>query len=152
MPIGATLATPEVWTLFDENPLLHSSTFGGNHLACRAALAALDVLDEEGIARKAEARGKQLQAGLRAFDSPLVSEVRGKGLLVGVEFADADIAGLVISALAGDGVMVAYTLNNPEVIRLEPPLVVSEGQVDLFLEAWERALRGTEALLEELGV
>ncbi|MBC8514463.1 aminotransferase class III-fold pyridoxal phosphate-dependent enzyme [bacterium] len=152
IPMGATMTTEDVWSIFDENPLLHSSTLGGNHLACVAALAALEVLEEESLAEKAWARGCQLLEGLRRLDSPLVKEIRGKGLMVGVEFAEEDIAGLVITALAGKGIMAAYTLNNPEVIRLEPPLTVSEEQVHRFLKVWEEALNGTSEILTGLGM
>ncbi|MCH7493345.1 aspartate aminotransferase family protein [bacterium] len=150
MPIGATIATPAVWEIFAENPLLHSSTFGGNHLACRAALATLEVLQDERLAERAARLGERLLAGLDKLDSSLVVAVRGRGLLVGVEFADSDVAGLVISALAADSIMVAYTLNNPEVMRLEPPLVVNEEQIDRFLAAFATALDVTATLVEEL--
>lgn len=152
MPIGATLATDRIWSIFEENPLLHSSTFGGNHLACRAALAALDAVEEEGLCERAATLGDRLMAGLAARPSPLVKAVRGKGLMVGVQFADSDVAGLCISSLAQEGILVAYTLNEPKVMRLEPPLVVTEAQVDAFLEAYGRALESTAGILEELGV
>ena len=150
MPIGATVATADVWSLFDENPLLHSSTFGGNHIACAAAIAALDAAVEEDFSRNAELMGTKLMDGLREIDSSLVLDIRGQGLLVGVQFKNSDVASIIMSGLANDGIMIAYTLNNPEVIRLEPPLVVNESQIDRFLECFAKALKSTEDLLSEL--
>ncbi len=150
MPIGATVATKDVWELFEGNPLLHSSTFGGNHLACSAAIAALDSAVEEDFSGNAERMGKRVIDGLKNIDSPLMLDIRGQGLLIGVQFKNSDITSIIMSALANDGIMVAYTLNNPEVIRLEPPLVITQDQVDRFLECFAKALKGTEDLLAQL--
>jgi len=133
MPLGVMVATPAVWGIFKKNPYIHTSTFGGNPLACAAALAALDVLAEEGLAAKAGERGAQLLAGvapLAAQYPGIVSGVRGRGLLVGVEFTDSDIGGLVIAGLMQEQILAAYALNNPEVLRLEPPAVITAEQVE----------------------
>ncbi|HEY3417700.1 MAG TPA: aminotransferase class III-fold pyridoxal phosphate-dependent enzyme, partial [Armatimonadota bacterium] len=84
MPIGAFTATPEVWKAFEPNPLLHSSTFGGNELACVAGLAAIDAILEERLPERAAELGEVLLAGLRAVAAKYpgtITEVRGKGLL-----------------------------------------------------------------------
>lgn len=152
MPIGATMGTPAVWDrVFGENPLKHTSTFGGNPLACAAALATLDVIEDEGLCERAKARGDQLMKGLREIDSPLIAEVRGRGLLVGVEFALDEVGELMITQLVPRGVVAAYTLNNPRVVRMEPPLIVSEAEVDQAVEAFAGAVRDAESLLNELG-
>lgn len=151
MPLGAFIARPEVWSIFQENPYLHTSTFGGNPLACAAGLAALEMLEEQELARAASERGEQLLSGLRAAADAhegLVSEVRGRGLLVGVEFTHEDIAGLVIATLAGRKILVAYGLNNPGALRLAPPLIISGEQVDEVVEAFALALSSTAAMLE----
>ena len=151
MPIGAVVATPPVWTIFEDNPLLHSSTFGGNPLACTAALTALSVIEEENLAQKCAARGHQLLDGLQqaAANYPeMVTEVRGRGLLVGMEFTDSDLGGLVITALAQRQILVAFALNAPKVLRFEPPAVISVEQVDQIIQAVSEALAQTAALLE----
>jgi putrescine aminotransferase len=133
MPLGVMVARPAVWDIFKVNPYIHTSTFGGNPLACAVALAALDVLEEEGLAEKAAARGAQLLAGVEPLADQypgIVSDVRGRGLLVGVEFTDSDIGGLVIAGLMQEKILAAYALNNPEVLRLEPPAVISAVQVE----------------------
>ena len=151
MPIGAIVAAPEVWTIFDDNPIIHSSTFGGNPLACAAALAALDVLEQEHLADRAGERGRQLLEGLgqAAANYPdMVTEVRGRGLLVGMEFPDSDLGGLTISALGQRQVLAAFALNEPRVLRFEPPAVISTEQVDQVSQAVGEALAQTAAVLE----
>lgn len=154
MPIGATLATPDIWAkAFDENPLIHTSTFGGNQLACAAALAALQVIEEEDLPRRAIDRGFRLVAGLKRaqLNHPdAVAAVRGTGLMVGVEFAVKDVAELTINLMVGRGVIAAYTLNNPKVIRFEPPLIVSEEQIDTAVSVFEESVSLAVSLLEGL--
>lgn len=151
MPIGAAIATPQVWTIFEDNPLIHSSTFGGNPLACAAALATLEVLIDENLASKCARRGEQLLAGLAeaAADYPeMISAVRGKGLLVGIEFTDSDLGGLTITALAQRQILAAFALNDPRVLRFEPPAIISAQQVDQVIQAVGEALAQTAAILE----
>jgi putrescine aminotransferase len=154
MPIGATLGTPAVWeAVFGSNPLLHTSTFGGNELACGAGLATLEVLQEEDLCRRAAERGAQLKAGLSEVGrrhADLIREVRGEGLLLGVEFAMDEVGELTVAQMMKRGVCAAYTLNNPRVIRFEPPLIVSEDDVSFAVEAFEGAVAETGELLKEL--
>ncbi len=102
MPLGAAMGTQKVFEPLFDNPLLHSSTLGGNPLACAAGLAALQVLQKERLAERAAEMGDLLMARLRQVQSEFadfITEVRGKGLLVGVEFADADIALLTAAGM-----------------------------------------------------
>ncbi len=152
MPIGAFVATPAIWKAFESNPLLHSSTFGGNEMACAAALAAIDAIIEEGLPANAATMGDLLLTGLRAIAEKYpgtITEVRGKGLLIGVEFTDRDIAALIIAGLAQAHVLAAYTLNNPCVIRFEPPLIVTEAHITRVLGAFDAAVSGVMALLDD---
>ena len=151
MPIGAFAATAKIWQVFAPNPLLHSSTFGGNPLACRAALAALEVTVRDKLPERARKLGdysiSRLKELTRAHPQ-LIKEVRGRGLLIGVEFNHSDVAGLVIAGLAQRGIIAAYTLNNPSVIRFEPPLIITEAQIEQALQALEESLAQTAGLLE----
>ncbi|KPJ64754.1 putrescine--2-oxoglutarate aminotransferase [candidate division KD3-62 bacterium DG_56] len=152
MPIGAFISTPEIWKVMEPNPLLHSSTFGGNPLACAAAVAALDVIVEEELPARAAETGDYFIGRLHeiaAQRSDLVTEVRGRGLLIGMEFSEDDVAGLVIAGLAQRGIIAAYTLNNPRVIRLEPPLIITREQVDRVVAALDESIAQTAALLAE---
>jgi putrescine aminotransferase len=150
MPIGCFMGTPDVWKVFEPNPLLHSSTFGGNEMACTAALATLAVIEEEDLVARAARMGDLLIAGLRAVADQhpdVITEVRGKGLLVGVEFTERDFAALVIAGFAQHRILAAYTLNNPCVIRFEPPLVISEEQIARVLAAFQESIAGVKDLL-----
>ncbi|MGQ9487529.1 MAG: aspartate aminotransferase family protein [Armatimonadota bacterium] len=154
MPSGAFSSTPDIWEkAFGDNPLIHTSTFGGNPLACAAGIATLQVLQEENLPARAGERGEQLLKGLntvRLKYPDIVTQVRGKGLMVGVEFAVEDVAKLVIAGMTRRGVIAAYTLNNPRVIRFEPPLIVSAEQIDtavsVFADSVEESVTGLKSL------
>jgi len=153
MPIGAYVARPGVWNAaYAAAPLLHTSTFGGNPLACAAALAALDVLVEDDLAANARERGAELLAGARAVAARYpgaVADVRGVGLLVGVELRSEGYAGTIIPEMLKRGVTAAWTLNAQRVIRLEPPLIVGAGHIATALRALEEAVA---VALDRLGV
>jgi putrescine aminotransferase len=154
MPIGATMATHAVWdAVFAVNPLIHTSTFGGNPLACTAGLAAIQVIEEENLSLASEQRGKQLLDGLKAVQArnpDAIVEARGRGLMIGVEFAVKDVAELTINGMARRGVIAAYTLNNPKVIRFEPPLIITPQQVDQAVNAFGEAVEESIAMLADL--
>ena len=144
VPIGAYVARPDVWkAAYLHAPLLHTSTFGGNELACAAALAALDVLIDEDLVTNARERGEQLLAGARAIarrHPTAIHEARGAGLLVGVELTNPGYGGAIVPEMLKHGVTAAWTLNEQRVIRLEPPLIVTADQIDVALRAFEAAV------------
>jgi len=154
MPIGATLGTPAVFeSLYRENPLAHTSTFGGNPLACAAAVKALEILVRDDLAEKSRVRGDQMLAGFQRVQSQypeIIAEVRGRGLMIGLEFAMDEVGELVVAQLLKRGVCVAYALNNPRVLRFEPPLVISATQVDAVIRAVEESITETAELLAAL--
>jgi putrescine aminotransferase len=151
VPLGAVMGTPAVWErAFGENPLLHTSTFGGNPLACSVALAAIEVIEEEGLVENSRVVGEHMIAGLRevAGRFPKVfADVRGVGLMIGVEFSMDDVGELTIAAMVKRGVVAAYTLNNPRVIRFEPPLIMTKEQADTAVNVFADAVAETEQLL-----
>jgi putrescine aminotransferase len=144
VPIGAYLTRAAVWdAAYAKQPLLHTSTFGGNELACAAALAALDVLVDEELAANARERGDQLLAGACATMErypAVITDVRGLGLLVGVELRHEGYGGTIIPELLKRGVTAAWTLNQQRVIRLEPPLIVTAEEVETALRAFDDAV------------
>ena len=98
MPLAAFVARPAIWEVFAENPYIHSSTFGGNPLACTAGLKALEVLEEEGLAAKAQERGEQLLAGAQQLgNSAISSRVADAGCSWALSSSTA--GGLVIAAM-----------------------------------------------------
>jgi len=152
MPVGAFIGTPEIFdAVFRENPLMHTSTFGGNPLACRAALAAINVTLRDNLAAKAGVLGDYLKKGLNGVKEKhpdVLADVRGMGLMIGVEFAHEDIGELVIAGLARRGVIVAYALNNPKVMRFEPPLIITEQEIDTVVSALDEAITESIQMLE----
>ncbi|MDQ2798034.1 MAG: aminotransferase class III-fold pyridoxal phosphate-dependent enzyme [Armatimonadota bacterium] len=154
MPIGATLATAAIWNkVFHENPFIHTTTFGGGELACVAALAALEVTVEEDLPAKAAENGAYFLDGLKRIQAAhpnILKEARGLGLMLGVEFTDSDIGKLVIGTMVHRGVIAAYTLNNPKVIRFEPPLIITHAQIDQVLEVFAAGVQDALDLLGDL--
>lgn len=144
IPVGAYIARPDVWNrAYAKAPLMHTSTFGGNELACAAALAAMDVLTGDGLVENARARGEQLLVGARALAAEfpeIVREARGLGLLVGVELTNEGYGGAIIPEMLKAGVTAAWTLNMQRVIRLEPPLIVTQEEVQRALAALRAGL------------
>jgi putrescine aminotransferase len=152
IPVGAFIARPDAWNrAYAKQPLIHTSTFGGSEIACAAALAAMDVLIEDDLVSNARARGEQLLDGCKAIalEYPqVIREARGLGLLVGVELTNEGYGGWIIPEMLKAGVTAAWTLNQQRVIRLEPPLIVSEGEVEIALSAFSA---GVEAAATKLG-
>ncbi len=146
-PLGAFTALPDVAEAF--TPGDHLSTFGGNPVCCAAALANLDVMDEERLPARAAERGEQLVARLAALKErqPLVGDVRGKGLMVGVELVrdaaktPADAEAKEVRRLCREaGVLLGLGGALGNVIRFQPPLVISPGEVDRAADAFAAAL------------
>ena len=140
LPIGAMLCRRSC-DVFE--PGDHASTFGGNPLACAAALTVLKTLEQDGLVGNANARGEQLQTGLRALAAAKpgrISEVRGWGLILGVELGPDEprTAAEVARAALDAGLLVVPA--GPRVVRLVPPLIVSPAEVDEALEILARVL------------
>jgi putrescine aminotransferase len=152
VPVGAFIARPQVWNrAFGDAPLVHTSTFGGGEIACAAAIAAMDVLEADGLAEQARVRGDQLLRGACAIaaDFPaVVRDVRGLGLLVGVELMHEGYGGYIIPEMLKAGVTAAWTLNQQRVIRLEPPLIVTAAEIERALAALRA---GVAAAFKKLG-
>jgi len=136
-PISAFLSTSEVMDVF--NPGDHGSTFGGNPLGAAIAIAALDVIVDEQLPERAAELGNYFIAKLRGIPSPHIDEVRGRGLLIGVELKpESGGARKFCKALMKEGILAKETREN--IIRFAPPLVISQSDLDWALERIERVL------------
>ena len=138
MPIGGLVARADLLERW--GPGAHGSTYGGNPVACAAALATIDLL-ESGLVANAAARGEQAMAGLRpllARHDGLIRDLRGKGLMIGVEFDTPEHAEEVQWACLQRGLLVLESGKSS--IRLSPPLVVSEAEVDTALRLFGEAV------------
>ena len=145
LPIGACIGVGEAGRLLE--PGQHGTTFGGNPVCCAAALAVLDTIAGEGLLDHVQQVGKEIAAGIEAFGHPLVTEVTGAGLMIGVGLA-APVSAVVSAAARESG----YLLNNavPDRVRIIPPLVLTEAQareflgvLPAFLDAGSAAAEGT---------
>jgi acetylornithine aminotransferase len=130
LPIGACLAIGEAADLL--TPGLHGSTFGGNPVCTAAALAVLQVLADDGLIERADVLGKTLSHGIEALGHPLVDHVRGRGLLRGIVLT-AEAAKPVEVAARDAGFLVNAAA--PDIVRLAPPLVITDEQVHAFIGA-----------------
>ncbi|MGP0629494.1 ornithine--oxo-acid transaminase [Nitrospina sp. 32_T5] len=136
-PISAVLSNREVLGVF--KPGDHGSTFGGNPLACAVARAALKVLVEENLIENAAHVGGYAMEKLRAIDSPHIKEVRGRGLMIGIELKpEAGGARRFCEALAQRGVLCKETHEN--VLRIAPPLIIKKEEIDGAIERIQQVL------------
>ncbi len=133
-PVSAIAADDDVMKVFD--PGSHGSTFGGNPLGAAVATRALEVIEEENMVENSLEMGKYFVEELRKMDSPLIKEVRGKGLFIGVELTER--ARPFAEKLQGDGILVKDTRKT--VLRFAPPLVITKDEVDLVLEKLRKVL------------
>jgi putrescine aminotransferase len=149
VPLGAIVGRPAAWSFFEDAPLLHTSTFGGNPLAMAVGLEALRVVIDEDLPGQAADKGGWLLTvlGSLAREYPdLIREVRGRGLMIGIETVTAGVGGALIQQLFERSVLAVYTLNNDRVIRMIPPLVIQETQLEQVMEAMEGALAAIRAM------
>jgi 4-aminobutyrate aminotransferase-like enzyme len=114
------------------------STFGGNPVAASAALAVLDVLEDERLPERAAAVGERLREEIRGLRSAEIVEVRGAGLLAGVQLRDGDTAERAVDELREQGVLIGRTGLHDDVLKIRPPLVFAEEHVELLVSALRR--------------
>jgi 4-aminobutyrate aminotransferase-like enzyme len=145
-PVAATVMRREIAERYARDEAFFS-TFGGNPVACAAALAVLDVLHDEDLIRNASEIGAHLQASLLRLRErhPLVADVRGRGLLIGVELredghAAAEVAAAIANGMRERGVLIGTTGPQGNVLKIRPPLVVSREDADTISTTLEEAL------------
>jgi ornithine--oxo-acid transaminase len=141
-PVSAVLASHEI--MLTIKPGQHGSTYGGNPLACKVAMAALEVVKEEYLAENAAVLGERLRDGLRAINSPLITAVRGKGLLNAIHITPhkGKDAWDVCLALRDNGLLAKPT--HGDIIRFAPPLVMTAEQIDDCIDIITRTVKSFE--------
>ncbi len=152
-PMGAVITTRAIADAF-ANGMEYFNTFGGNPVSCAVGLAVLDVIDEEDLRTRAAQLGARLQKGLRelAADHPLIGDVRGRGLFLGVELVDgtadrapaARQARYLVERMKENGVLLSTDGPHHNVIKIKPPLVLEERDVDRILASMEGSLKKFE--------
>ncbi|MDQ1535667.1 MAG: putrescine aminotransferase [Actinomycetota bacterium] len=144
IPVAAVVATKKAYEPFARDPYLHTSTFAGSPVACAAAQAAITVIREENLPARAATLGTQLLHGIQdavaRYGAGRVVEVRGRGLLIGLEMASPGLVGELFLNLLDEGVLANHSLNAAGVLRLTPPAILTPDEVEIFLRALESAL------------
>ena len=133
LPMGAFVSTRDRMALFTHDPVLgHITTFGGHPLPCVAGSAALEVLENEGLAANAERMGQLFK---ELLVHPRIREVRGAGLMLAVDLGDADLVQRVVHQCLKEGVLGFWFLSCPTAFRIAPPLVIAEHEVRIACTA-----------------
>ena len=132
MPISCVAANADILGVF--NPGSHGSTFGGNPLACAVSMAALEVIEEENLVERSLRLGKEFQKKLGSITNPVIKEVRGKGVFIGVELVED--ARPYCDRLKEEGLLCKETHVN--VIRFAPPLIITEDELNWAFERIEK--------------
>ncbi|GAB2771794.1 aspartate aminotransferase family protein [Rhabdobacter roseus] len=128
MPIGAFMASPEIMQVFKEKPILgHITTFGGHPVSCAASLATLRVIRENQLPSRAHALGQRIKARLQ---HPSIKEIRGQGLMLAAEMESFGVLKSVIDRCIERGVITDWFLFCDNAMRLAPPLIISEAELD----------------------
>jgi putrescine aminotransferase len=147
-PISCAVFTQEISDFLIAHPFIIINSFGGTSLACLTALATIEYIEKNNLPERAELMGKRFMEGLMELKntySELVMDVRGKGLMLGIEFPEESIGPRIASLLKKNGVISIYTFNNPRIIRIMPSLVINEFEVDFVVEAFGKSLKEIRA-------
>jgi putrescine aminotransferase len=146
MPVSAVAATPAAFAPFDRDPLLHTSTFGGNPLAAAAAAAALELIRREDIARTCACVGAAIEPCLYGLIERFPTIFRassGRGLLRGLHFTRPDRAAIFLQKCFSRGLLLTPCLTTPHVLRLSPPAITGTAELELAFDALEHAAQDT---------
>jgi acetylornithine/N-succinyldiaminopimelate aminotransferase len=143
MPLGAFISTPEIMaTLSTDPPLAHVTTFGGHPVCCAAGLASLAVILQENLPRRAQEKGDEFIHKLQTLvGSGGFTAVRGRGLLIGMDFATPEVTKSFVQACFTAGLILGWTLHRDTVVRLAPPLIISSAEIDRAVTIMHEALR-----------
>ncbi|HED24625.1 MAG TPA: aminotransferase class III-fold pyridoxal phosphate-dependent enzyme, partial [Firmicutes bacterium] len=145
MPVGSFMGNGRIWkALEDPNPFIHTTTTGGNPMACAAAIAAIKVTLRDNLPAKAEEMGRYLMDKLQGFVDQypqIYKGITGKGLLIGQHFKAPELGYKVAAGLFKRKVLVAGTLISSNTVRIEPPLIITRSQVDEVLNRLEDTLK-----------
>nr|WP_319393916.1 putrescine aminotransferase [uncultured Desulfobacter sp.] len=144
VPMSGFFSTPKIWEVMEPNPFMHTTTTGGNPIACAAALAAITVLQAEDLPGQAAKKGEYIKGRLGELQEKypgILEKVTGKGLLIGMEFVSDEIGYQLAAGLFARGVITAGTLTNAKCIRFEPALNIPMETLDKALGIMEEVFK-----------
>ncbi|MFJ2766419.1 aspartate aminotransferase family protein [Streptomyces sp. NPDC087300] len=148
LALSAVVGTEAVWEVLRELPSTFGSSLGGNPLACRVGLETIDIASDEDFLAGIRAKGDRIAARLSAAAErypEVIAEHRGVGMMHGIELRDDALTGLVLGRLIEEGVTSTYSLYNPKVLRVQPPLVISDEDLERVLSVLEGVLAEADA-------
>jgi putrescine aminotransferase len=149
VPVSAAIANRKTFSVFDKDPYIHTGTFTGAPILMAAVQGAIQAVREDALVSRAAELGGRLLPELRriaATNCPdLVAEVRGQGLLIGIEMIEAGIAGELLLELFNHGVVANHSMNGSSVARFTPPAVMTESDVAFLLDAFDKATKDLDA-------
>ncbi|KFX29773.1 aspartate aminotransferase family protein [Ralstonia solanacearum] len=148
LPVSALMATPQAFMPYDQDPILHSTTFGGNPLACAALMATLQVLQEGQLWQHARELGHVAQEGLGQLvqnHSDLFFGVSGRGLMLGLHCRSGEVAAYFIRRCAEQMLLLTPCLTTPQTIRFTPPLVATKADIQFACDAMQKAAQDVYA-------
>jgi 4-aminobutyrate aminotransferase-like enzyme len=141
MPMGGFISSKENMNLFTHNPMLgHITTFGGHPINCAAALANLEVIEQENLLASAEEKGALIESLL---SHPKIVEVRRRGLMFAVEFESAELVAQIVNKCLESGLITFWFLSCPESFRLAPPLTITKQEIQEGCEIINQAVEST---------
>lgn len=143
-PISATVFKEEINDFLIMNPFIHFSTFGGSDTGCKVAMSVIDYIEKNNICEYVNKVGKRFSDGLLSLKKEFAGfliDVRYKGLMMGLEFIEDSCGPRMSYQLAQRGVLAVYTGNEPKVMRLMPPLIITEQEVDFVLNVLEESIK-----------
>ncbi|MET9489814.1 aminotransferase class III-fold pyridoxal phosphate-dependent enzyme [Nocardia sp. NPDC006630] len=147
IPVAAAITSRSVLGVLDRDPFLHTSTFSGAPLGMAAVCGALRAIEEEGLVERAAAIGRRLLPAISEivaqYFGDLALPVRGAGLLIGIEFTEPGLSGDLLLELLENKVIANHSLNSEWVLRLTPPAVMTDLEVQLLLDCFARAAQAT---------
>jgi len=143
MPLGALVTSDNTWNNQADKPAFYPPSPATAPFSCAAAIAAMKVLFDEGLIEQSAEKGNYILPQLQRISGkyPVVKEARGKGLLIGMEFADDKLVPAIVQDLLNHGILVTAALNNRSAIRIEPPLNISIEKIDHLLEMLEKVIK-----------
>ena len=143
MPLGGFIARPEVMDLLTDPPLAHMTTFGGHPVSCAAALASLNIILRDKLVERSDTLGEQIRARLWKLSEKydVILDVRGKGLMIGLEFASPEVTKVIVKKAQDLGLILSWGVYAGGTVRVSPPLTVSDDEVDQALVILEEAIQ-----------
>lgn len=153
MPVGACIGTDAVWEKYVQNPFLLTTTFGGNPLALAASIATINVLIDENIIDETVKKGElfiELLSSLKEKYPSVLKDVRGKGMMIGIEFVTNELGVMFSKMMFSENILVAGTLANAQTIRIEPPLTITCDEILYAYDACEKVIKHISTIRSKL--